>query len=85
MSRKLASQSSEADAGTNRGDRPSGAETKGFAIDSYNVHRLVIAGITISSKFHSDVFYTNSRYAKVRFVVVTKRASLSDCSAVSAS
>lgn len=83
MSRKLASQSSEADAGTNRGDRPSGAETKGFAIDSYNVHRLVIAGITISSKFHSDVFYTNSRYAKVRFVVVTKRASLNDCSAVS--
>ncbi|KAH8090364.1 cyclin PHO80-like protein, partial [Filobasidium floriforme] len=65
MSRKLASQSSEADAGTKRGDRSSGAETKGFAIDSYNVHRLVIAGITISSKFHSDVFYTNSRYAKV--------------------
>lgn len=35
-------------------------------IDSYNVHRLIIAGITVASKFFSDVFYTNSRYAKVR-------------------
>lgn len=34
-------------------------------IDSYNVHRLVIAGVTVASKFFSDVFYTNSRYAKV--------------------
>ncbi|KIJ56831.1 hypothetical protein M422DRAFT_22967 [Sphaerobolus stellatus SS14] len=38
---------------------------RAFAIDSYNVHRLVIAGITVASKFFSDVFYTNSRYAKV--------------------
>lgn len=38
---------------------------RGFAIDSYNVHRLIIAGITVASKFFSDVFYTNSRYAKV--------------------
>lgn len=37
----------------------------GFAIDSYNVHRLVIAGVTVASKFLSDVFYTNARYAKV--------------------
>ncbi|KAL4398831.1 cyclin-like protein interacting with Pho85 [Malassezia pachydermatis] len=37
----------------------------GFAIDSYNVHRLIIAGITVASKFFSDVFYTNARYAKV--------------------
>jgi hypothetical protein len=36
-----------------------------FAIDSYNVHRLIIAGVTVASKFFSDVFYTNSRYAKV--------------------
>jgi len=36
-----------------------------FAIDSYNVHRLVIAGVTVASKFLSDVFYTNTRYAKV--------------------
>ncbi|PAV21150.1 cyclin-domain-containing [Pyrrhoderma noxium] len=36
-----------------------------FIIDSYNVHRLVIAGVTVASKFFSDVFYTNSRYAKV--------------------
>ncbi|CCF52952.1 hypothetical protein NDA14_004581 [Ustilago hordei] len=38
---------------------------RGFAIDSYNVHRLMIAGVTVASKFFSDVFYTNSRYAKV--------------------
>ncbi|KAL5530288.1 PCL7 [Sanghuangporus sanghuang] len=36
-----------------------------FVIDSYNVHRLVIAGVTVASKFFSDVFYTNSRYARV--------------------
>ena len=63
MSRKLANQSSEA--GRPEPNDMSSVEPKGFAIDSYNVHRLVIAGITISSKFHSDVFYTNSRYAKV--------------------
>ncbi|KAF7799087.1 hypothetical protein EIP86_010317 [Pleurotus ostreatoroseus] len=38
---------------------------KDFVIDSYNIHRLVIAGVTVASKFFSDVFYTNSRYAKV--------------------
>ena len=36
-----------------------------FAIDSFNIHRLIIAGVTVASKFFSDVFYTNSRYAKV--------------------
>jgi len=36
-----------------------------FVVDSYNIHRLVIAGVTSASKFFSDVFYTNSRYAKV--------------------
>lgn len=45
---------------------------KAFVIDSYNIHRLVIAGVTVASKFFSDVFYTNSRYAKVR----APRASL---------
>jgi hypothetical protein len=35
-----------------------------FIIDSCNIHRLVIAGVTVASKFFSDVFYTNSRYAK---------------------
>ena len=40
-----------------------------FIIDSYNVHRLVIAGVTVASKFFSDVFYTNSRYAKVSFSI----------------
>ena len=36
-----------------------------FVVDSYNIHRLVIAGVTCASKFFSDIFYTNSRYAKV--------------------
>ncbi|KAL1893660.1 cyclin-like protein interacting with PHO85 [Ceratocystis pirilliformis] len=36
-----------------------------FVVDSYNIHRLIIAGVTCASKFFSDVFYTNSRYAKV--------------------
>lgn len=39
-----------------------------FVVDSYNIHRLVIAGVTCASKFFSDVFYTNSRYAKVRLL-----------------
>ena len=37
-----------------------------FVVDSFNIHRLVIAGVTCASKFFSDIFYTNSRYAKVR-------------------
>ncbi|KAK9383799.1 cyclin-domain-containing protein [Kockiozyma suomiensis] len=36
-----------------------------FVMDSYNIHRLVISGVTVASKFFSDVFYKNSRYAKV--------------------
>ena len=39
-----------------------------FVVDSFNIHRLVIAGVTCASKFFSDVFYTNSRYAKVRIM-----------------
>ena len=38
-----------------------------FVVDSFNIHRLIISGVTCASKFFSDVFYTNSRYAKVRF------------------
>ncbi|KAK9451516.1 cyclin-domain-containing protein [Limtongia smithiae] len=43
----------------------SGQPVDVFVMDSYNVHRLVIAGVTVASKFFSDVFYKNSRYAKV--------------------
>ena len=39
-----------------------------FVVDSFNIHRLVIAGVTCASKFFSDVFYTNSRYAKVKLL-----------------
>lgn len=43
-----------------------GGEGRQFSIDSYNIHRLIIAGIMVSAKYFSDVFFTNSRYAKVR-------------------
>ena len=46
---------------------------KTFPIDMYNIHRLIIAGVTVASKFFSDVFYTNSRYAKVSFYCSTFR------------
>jgi hypothetical protein len=44
-----------------------------FVVDSYNIHRLVIAGVTCASKFFSDVFYTNSRYAKVKAAALIYR------------
>ncbi|KAI8588649.1 cyclin-domain-containing protein [Geranomyces variabilis] len=34
-------------------------------VDSYNVHRLLITGIMVAVKFHSDVFFTNLHYARV--------------------
>jgi hypothetical protein len=46
-----------------------------FVVDSFNIHRLVIAGVTCASKFFSDVFYTNSRYAKVRTAALPFRLS----------
>ncbi|ORZ00563.1 cyclin-domain-containing protein, partial [Syncephalastrum racemosum] len=47
-----------------------------FTIDSYNIHRLIIAGVMVSSKFFSDVFYTNTRYAKVGGLPVSELNSL---------
>ncbi|CEG71896.1 hypothetical protein CU097_010368 [Rhizopus azygosporus] len=38
---------------------------KGFHINAFNIHRLVIASIVVAVKFTSDVFYSNARYAKV--------------------
>lgn len=46
-------------------DRMSLTHIKQLRIDSFNIHRLVISGIMVSSKFFSDVFFTNARYAKV--------------------
>ncbi|CCK72767.1 Pcl6p KNAG_0L01470 [Huiozyma naganishii CBS 8797] len=36
-----------------------------FVMNSYNIHRLIIAGVAVSTKFSSDFFYSNARYAKV--------------------
>ncbi|KAI8987626.1 cyclin-domain-containing protein [Mycotypha africana] len=49
---------------------------KPFTIDSFNIHRLIIAGVMVSSKFFSDVFYTNTRYAKVGGLPVNELNSL---------
>lgn len=37
----------------------------GLRIDSFNIHRLIISGVMVASKLFSDVFFTNTRYAKV--------------------
>ena len=47
-----------------------------FVVDSFNIHRLVIAGVTCASKFFSDVFYTNSRYAKVSRLMAAESYAL---------
>ncbi|WVW79949.1 hypothetical protein I302_101922 [Kwoniella bestiolae CBS 10118] len=62
--------------GSGTNGKQGNANKKNFAIDSYNVHRLVIAGVTVASKFFSDVFYTNSRYAKVGGLPPTELNSL---------
>ena len=40
-------------------------DDESFTIDSFNVHRLVITTVAVATKFFSDQFYTNSRYARV--------------------
>ncbi|KAI8380176.1 cyclin PHO80-like protein, partial [Blakeslea trispora] len=36
-----------------------------FTINSFNIHRLLITSVVVASKFTSDIFYANTRYAKV--------------------
>ena len=61
-SRENAGAASEATRSTSA---PINQQATFFVVDSFNIHRLIIAGVTCASKFFSDVFYTNSRYAKV--------------------
>jgi hypothetical protein len=49
---------------------------KPFIINSYNIHRLLIAGITVSAKFNSDIFFLNSHYAKVGGLPINELNSL---------
>jgi hypothetical protein len=49
-----------------------------FVVDSFNIHRLIIAAVTCASKFFSDVFYTNSRYAKVNLINFPKHFNKAD-------
>lgn len=46
-------------------DIPAKQQQQAFVMDSHNIHRLLIAGVTVSTKFFSDFFYSNSRYARV--------------------
>ncbi|KAI7897883.1 cyclin-domain-containing protein [Cokeromyces recurvatus] len=48
-----------------RMSKPSNTRAASIRIDSYNIHRLIISGIMVASKLFSDVFFTNTRYAKV--------------------
>ncbi|KAK9765195.1 cyclin-like protein interacting with PHO85 [Basidiobolus ranarum] len=48
------------------------ADDSTFAIDSYNIHRFIIVAIMISTKFFSDIFYTNTRYSKVGGLTVSE-------------
>ncbi|ORX46575.1 cyclin-domain-containing protein [Hesseltinella vesiculosa] len=41
------------------------AAKRQYAINSLNAHRLLITSVVVASKFTSDVYYPNSRYAKV--------------------
>ncbi|KAK9721149.1 cyclin-like protein interacting with PHO85 [Basidiobolus ranarum] len=36
-----------------------------FVINSYNIHRLLVTGIVVASKYCSDVYFANSRFAQV--------------------
>ncbi|KAI9289418.1 cyclin-domain-containing protein [Umbelopsis sp. AD052] len=45
-------------------------------IDSFNIHRLIISGVTVASKLFSDTFFTNTRYAKVGGLPVAELNSL---------
>ena len=49
-----------------------------FTIDSFNVHRLVITTIAVATKFFSDQFYTNSRYARVPTFIFGVNVRLAD-------
>ncbi|KAJ1856811.1 cyclin-like protein interacting with PHO85, partial [Coemansia sp. RSA 486] len=47
-----------------------------FTVDAFSVHRLVITAVTVGSKWFSDVFFTNSRYAKVGGISVEELNNL---------
>ncbi|RGP76161.1 putative pcl7-cyclin like interacting with pho85p [Fusarium longipes] len=67
---EMADSARQSRSGSNKGaatptEHPAIASATYFVVDSFNIHRLIISGVTCASKFFSDVFYTNSRYAKV--------------------
>ncbi|KAG0226053.1 hypothetical protein BGW42_003942 [Actinomortierella wolfii] len=47
---------------TSSAESPIGSK---LIINSFNIHRLLITSILVASKFSSDVFYPNARYARV--------------------
>lgn len=50
---------------TDKMDKAESNNSQVFVMDSFNIHRLIITAVTVSTKFSSDFFYSNSRYSKV--------------------
>lgn len=43
-------------------------ETHSFQFNSYNIHRLLVVGVMISTKFWSDIFFTNLHMSRKIFI-----------------
>lgn len=43
---------------------------EGFQVDAWNIHRLLLTSVMIAAKFHDDVYYSNTHYARVGGVKV---------------
>ncbi|KAF9204561.1 hypothetical protein BGZ49_005146 [Haplosporangium sp. Z 27] len=54
---------------TSSSESPVGSK---LIINSFNIHRLLITSILVASKFSSDVFYPNVRYARVGGLPLTE-------------
>lgn len=50
---------------SNNNDINQSDSKQNFVMNSYNIHRLLISAVTVSTKFFSDFFYSNARYARV--------------------
>ncbi|KAI8093834.1 cyclin-domain-containing protein, partial [Halteromyces radiatus] len=46
-------------------DRIADSKTNAITLNSLNIHRFIITSIVIATKSTSDIYYRNSRYAKV--------------------
>ncbi|GAM28488.1 hypothetical protein SAMD00019534_116640, partial [Acytostelium subglobosum LB1] len=49
---------------------------RGFVVNSYNIHRILITGILVAAKYLDDIFYNNHFYSQVGGVSVKEINSL---------